>query len=333
MAITLRHVFLAQLVALLVAPPLAAFERLEGCFVAELACPALSSIRKSTNPGDVQTEVAREYELRGANKTEATHFQIRIPGASPPDRWVEAGCGQAVLTCEGVTTGNGGGRGPIGEGAPSFADNLLAVSWQPAFCELKEASKPECLNQEGRFDADHFALHGLWPQPRNRVYCGVGLAERRADWDDLPALELSVATRAELDRVMPGTQSFLHRHEWTKHGTCYSHAPEEYYLEALQLMAALNASPAQALFADQIGEEVTAREIRAAFDAAFGEDAGDRVEVVCSGDGGVTLISELRIALIGEITEDTTLADLIHAADPVDRGCRVGLVDPAGFQL
>src|SRR3546814_10932851 len=50
---------------------------------------------------------------------------------------------------------------------------VLAVSWQPAFCETRPA-KPECVTQdEDRFDASHFALHGLWPQPRGNVYCGV----------------------------------------------------------------------------------------------------------------------------------------------------------------
>src|SRR3546814_5265076 len=50
---------------------------------------------------------------------------------------------------------------------------VLAVSWQPAFCETRPA-KPECVTQdEDRFDASHFALHGLWPQPRGNVSCGV----------------------------------------------------------------------------------------------------------------------------------------------------------------
>ena len=40
--------------------------------------------------------------------------------------------------------------------------------------------------------------------------------------------ELTEATRADLDLVMPGTQSDLERHEWFKHGTCYSDTPEEF---------------------------------------------------------------------------------------------------------
>src|SRR5688500_1270964 len=40
---------------------------------------------------------------------------------------------------------------------------ILAASWQPAFCE-GASGKPECRQQgKSRFDANHFALHGLWP--------------------------------------------------------------------------------------------------------------------------------------------------------------------------
>ena len=57
---------------------------------------------------------------------------------------------------------------------------------------------------------------------------------------------------------MPGTRSALHRHEWLKHGTCYGDTAEEYFADALQLMAELNASPVRALLAARIGGRVTA---------------------------------------------------------------------------
>ena len=42
-------------------------------------------------------------------------------------------------------------------------DYVLAASWQPSFCETKP-DKDECESQTGdRFDATHFAIHGLWP--------------------------------------------------------------------------------------------------------------------------------------------------------------------------
>jgi ribonuclease T2 len=92
-------------------------------------------------------------------------------------------------------------------------------------------------------------------------------------------------------------------------------------------MNQLNASPVRVLFADRIGEIVTAAELRAAFDQAFGAGAGERVEIACSGG----LITELRIQVDGAITETTRFAELIAAADPVGGGCTRGRIDAAGF--
>jgi len=44
--------------------------------------------------------------------------------------------------------------------------NLLAISWQNAFCEMNKYKK-ECKNMDSKdFGASNFVLHGLWPQPR-----------------------------------------------------------------------------------------------------------------------------------------------------------------------
>jgi len=52
----------------------------------------------------------------------------------------------------------------------SPAEYVLAVSWQPAFCETRPRL-PECRSQTAdRFDATNFTLHGLWPRPRSRAY-------------------------------------------------------------------------------------------------------------------------------------------------------------------
>jgi ribonuclease T2 len=306
--------------------PASAFEPMEGCFVATAACPAVRSIRSASNPGGIVTEVDRTYELLGANRAEEpSHLQIRITAADPRDRWVEVGCGDMVAACDLPDAP----RPPPEKSAAS--GYVLAASWQPAFCQLHRA-KTECRTQtEARFDSAHFALHGLWPQPRDNVYCGVS-REQRADaeagrWSELPPLELTDETRADLDVVMPGTQSDLQRHEWIKHGTCYSETAEEYFVESLQLMNQLNASPVRVLFAARIGERVTADELGAAFDQAFGAGAGDRVEMACG--GGV--ITELRIHLDGAITGTTRFAELIAAAEPVGAGCTRGRVDSAGF--
>lgn len=303
---------------------LAAFEPMEGCFIADAACPALASIRKATNPGAIRTDPGRAYELQGANSRDATHFQILIEGAEPRQRWVEITCGHAAPSCEEPAPP------PDGE-ETSLPDAVLAASWQPAFCEMRNRT-PECASQGAdRFDASHFALHGLWPGPRENVYCGVSGMDQAIDeagqWNRLPRVRLSGTTRAELERVMPATRSGLDRHEWIKHGTCYGASAEEYFRDSLQLMEELNASPVREFFAVRIGEQVSLGEIRAAFDEAFEAGAGDAVSMECE-DG---MILELRIHLKGEITERVSLADLLGAGPQVPPGCPRGRIDAAGF--
>ena len=76
---------------------------------------------------------------------------------------------------------------------------------------------------------------------------------------------------------MPGTQSFLDRHEWIKHGTCYSGSDADtYFREAVSLIDEVNHSAVQTLVAP-IRSELTGSAVRHAFDVAFGAGAGDRV--------------------------------------------------------
>ncbi len=317
-----------------VSAPATAFEPMRGCVIAERACPAPSSLRRQSNPGGIALEVGRTYELLGANQVEATHLRIRIPSADPRDRWIEVSCGRTVEDCD-VRSDGAGEPLPAPPAKASFDDNVLAASWQPAFCETHRQT-PECASQtENRHDASHFALHGLWPQPQSNAYCGVGQADRSIDgwgrWDLLDPVELTPETRAALDEVMPGTRSFLDRHEWVKHGVCYSETGEEYYREAIRLVRELNASAVRSLFASNIGEQITLEDVRGAFDQAFGQGAGDRVTMECRRQAGRQLIVELKINLVGEIDETTRLADLLAAAPPAAEGCRVGEVDRAGF--
>ena len=309
---------------------------LDGYFIAQETCPAFQSFNNQTNPGGITTTPERAYRIVAANKTEASHYLLIVPGVEPERRWVAVGCG--------IRTVDAGGRIPAGPAEPvepsepaGQTQYILAVSWQPAFCEgLPE--KPECASQaEDSFEASHFTLHGLWPQPRGNEYCPL-TGEAKAEmagrpWDELPAVDLSAALREELDEVMPGTQSGLERHEWARHGTCYGTGQEEYYADSLAMMRALNQSAVAELFAESVGQSLAIADIDAAFDLAFGEGASDRVVVACKRDGDRRLIVELTIGLTGTINGPDDLAGLILAAAPAPEGtCDAGIVDPVGLQ-
>ncbi|MER8568538.1 ribonuclease [Mesorhizobium sp. M0924] len=313
--------------------------KMSGSFVADAACPATQAIKSGKNPGNIATTAGQSYDLLAGNKDAPTHYLIRVPGADPERRWVKISCGH-------VTGGSAAAQpaAPADQGKPAAPasgkpEYVFALSWQPAFCETK-SSKPECQAQTaGGFDASHFTLHGLWPQPNGNFYCQVPASDKANDnpahWADLPPVDLDAATRAELDQVMPGTASKLERHEWIKHGTCYGKSQQEYFAEALNLMRAVNASPVRELFTRNVGKQLTSDQIRSAFDSAFGAGSGARVRVSCLVDpsSGRRLIGELTLGLTGPIGPDSSLGTLMLGSAPTTKaGCPKGSVDAAGFQ-
>lgn len=322
---------LAIIIALTLASfPARAEVPLSGTLTASAPCPAYQSISRQTNPGGITLSPGQAYDLVAANKTPPTHFSVVVPGADPNRRWVEIACGTtdaALPQSEETSTAPQPYRG---------TQYVLAVNWQPAFCETAERT-PECRNQQpNSFEASHFTLHGLWPQPRNNEYCGVSdgdlWASRDGRWRDLPPLDLTIAQRRDLDEVMPGSQSGLDRHEWVKHGTCYGTDQREYYADSLDLMLALNTSEVVELFAGNVGKRITLAQVRTAFDTAFGPGAGDRVSISCIEDGNRILITELQINLTGEITGPDDMGALMLAAEPAESGCRSGQVDAVGLR-
>lgn len=319
--------------ALIAALPAHAEVPLTGYFTASKACPAYQSINRQTNPGNVTTRPGTAYDLLAGNTARPTHLWIVVPGAQPERRWVAVDCGTRATDAEGQIA-----TPPPAAPKPSYRGTqyVLAVNWQPAFCETSPR-KTECRNQrEDSFEATNFTLHGLWPQPRNNEFCNISSRDRQASnsgyWRDLPEVRLSPALRRELDQVMPGTQSQLERHEWNKHGTCYGTSQEEYFADALDMMLALNTSAVGELFASNIGRKITLQQVRDAFDASFGKGAGERVGMACETDGNRTIVTELTIGLTGDITGPDDFASLIAAASPTGGGCNSGMVDPVGLR-
>lgn len=330
----LSFVVLAALVL-----PVSAQVKMQGQFVATKSCPALLSIKKGTNPGSVSVEATKSYQLLGKNKDQASHYWIEVPGASPNQRWVALDCG-TVDGAQASTAASGGGAAvntpdgtvkpkpkpqPPKGGTPFY---VLALSWEPTFCSAMK-SKAECKNETAlSYEASHFSLHGLWPQPRRNVFCGVDPATAALDdqhkWEQLPVPQMSAETKAELDRVMPGTQSILERHEWIKHGTCYpAGSADVFFKDQVRLINDVNSSAVQSFMAANIGKTIQTSELRAKFDEAYGKGAGERVRVSCSKDG---MFSELTIGLKGDISAGTKLSELIAASEITDAGCPAGLL-------
>lgn len=328
--------------------------RLEGYLIALSDCGA-NKKKDSDNPGNVRLEVMHAYEMLAKNAEPGTHYQVKVPGAPQTEaRWVPMSCGAYAPKTSLVVAGGGappadgdgsGGGTPPRRGSglpPDGIEYVLAASWQPAFC-AGHADKDECRTQTAdRFDATHFALHGLWPDDLDDkkiypCYCDRGTprsCDRTLSRDE--SINLSPAVMDKLKVIMPGTQSGLELHEWPKHGSCYEDDktggdagadPDEYFSEAMALMAKLNESSLQPLFESHIGSSLTRGEIEAAFDTAFGAGASDRLIIKCSGGA----ISELWIGLKGDVTSTPDLKALIQAAPTTatstnDRSCKGGKV-------
>jgi len=296
--------------------------KIDGYFIAEKNCTAVHSIKKGTLSFALIKGMA--FKVIAKNKPEATHYLITIESLEEnPNKWVPIDCGMLLTDCKTSQV----------EKPAKEKNYLLAISWQPAFCQSHQ-SKLECETQtQDRYDATHLALHGLWPQPRNNAYCNVSdkdkSIDRRKAWHLLDPLGLTEKTFTELLISMPGVASYLQRHEWIKHGTCYSDSPEIYYQDSMMLINKINDTNISTLFANNIEKTITTEQIRNAFDEAFGEGSGGKVNVKCDHRG---LIVELWINLKGDISKDDNLSRLLQNAHAVNNiSCESGMIDAVGF--
>jgi len=296
--------------------------KMEGYFIAQKNCVAVHSIKKGTEPFTLTKSMA--YKVMAKNKPDATHYFINIESLEKnPNKWVPVECGILLIDCKTSQT----------EQPSKEKSYLLAISWQAAFCQSHQG-KEECKTQtEDRYDATHLSLHGLWPQPKNNVYCNVSekdkSLDRRKYWHMLDTIDISDTTMSQLLITMPGVASYLQRHEWIKHGTCYSDSAEVYFKDSMKLVNTINDTNITQLFANNIGKNITTEQIRNRFDEVFGNGAGEKVNVKCDSKG---LIVELWINLKGDIINDTNLSKLLHNAPAVNRiSCESGMVDAVGF--
>lgn len=317
---------------------------IDGWLIATEVCPAT---RRINEPGSdrVMIEPTRAYKLLEVNKRGGDFVRVRVPGAPGiEERWVRRSCGvHAAAVGDAPREPTEPRRRERPRRGAESVSNVLAVSWHPAFCETGAGrSKAECRQLD---DGDlavferGFSLHGLWPQPRSKEWCGAEARSQRGPASRshrMKAIGISPEVLDDLATVMAGTASQFQRYQFYKHGSCFNDPDgvDGYWRDAISLMRQLNGSAVGRLFADNGGRAVSKDAVRAAFDEAFGAGASRRVRFDCHDDNGRTLYLELRIALEGTIEPDSRLGDLIMAARPTGDGeaCRGARVDRPGNQ-
>ena len=302
------------------------------------ACPAFNNMKHTKNSHNVQLELSKKYTILDHHKGQNL---ILIKGEQPAQRWVDDTCFSASLSASNSIDEaiDRIGKEPDTtkhtkkyENKNISQGNLLALSWHNAFCE-SHRNRKECKRSlfsfgKGKYSKKHFVLHGLWPQPRNNVYCNVEKdfinADKHGQWRELPCLAMDDEIDARLDKVMPGFASGLHKHEWVKHGTCYGADPQTYFEDAVSLVEQFNDSKVGDYFSKNMGKQVTLKQVRHLFDRSFGTGAGKRVEMKCKKG----LITELWLHL-GANSDD--LGTLLKRGKLIRSHCQKGLIDRAGY--
>jgi len=216
-------------------------------------CPAFNNMKHSKNTHAVHLDTKQKYTILKHHKGQVL---VLIKGEQPAQRWVDDEC----------FAKSDNGSNPMNvrkvESKVISIEDELHLSWHNAFCETHRYKK-ECKRSllsfgKGKYREKYFVLHGLWPQPKSKIYCNVEkdfvLADKHGQWRDLPCLAMDDKTEDRLAKVMPGFASDLHKHEWVKHGTCYSTDPQEYFNDAVSLVEQLNDSKVGNFFAKHIGK-------------------------------------------------------------------------------
>ena len=299
------------------------------------SCEAFNNMKHSNNSNDIKLTVGKKYRILQENKGQTL---ILVEGERVAQRWVDEACFSDKKT----ETKKEEKPSRLSSLLKSIKDkgtvkqihkstskqNLLAISWQNAFCQTHQYKK-ECKNMSSKdFGAFEFVLHGLWPQPRNNQYCNVDKKQvgmdKNKQWHRLNRLDLTSEVRSNLAKLMPGYGSNLHKHEWIKHGTCYGTNASDYYADAMNLLTQVNSSKVGQFFKQNIGKTIRIEDVRKEFDKAFGNGAGKHVTMNCRRG----LVTELWLHLGNE---GKTLSELFKKGEQPRKTCYKGRIDAVGF--
>lgn len=294
-------------------------------------CPAYNNMKHTQNSHNVHLDTDREYTVLQHHKGQ---ILVLVKGENPAQRWVDENCFSsktpAYDTYKNSTVKSEHTKKYQKSVKPKYS--LLALSWHNAFCETHRSRK-ECQRDlfsfgGKRYRESHFVLHGLWPQPRNNIYCDVDKTlvslDKHHQWSRLPEPELDSELKEKLAKVMPGVSSNLQRHQWVKHGSCYGTNAQTYFKDAIALTEQVNGSKVSRFFVNNVGKRATLKQVRFLFDNTFGKGSGKRVELRCQNG----LITELWLHL-GNGGND--LASALKSGKPVYSRCQSGIIDRAGY--
>ena len=311
-----------------------------GTLKALQSCEAFVSKNKRTNPDDAKLVIGQSYSVVEVNKAvNPSWYRLNIPNARPQERWVAENCGQINVQIgdSGSHGGSGGGGNNDCHTAGLEDSYVLALSWQPAFCETDPGrSKPECqIDGTKSYQANNFTLHGLWPNKRecgtNYGYCGE-INRKSGDFCDYPQLQLFAEIRSDLEQVMPSAAagSCLQRHEWFKHGTCQTKLTiDEYFEIAVDLTSQFNASGIGYFMSRNIGETVTEEALIQRIDCIHGTDTHKSIELKCKNGNLV----DVYIHLTDVLEKNTDLKGLLNSIGRSFKSNCGGefKIDPIGF--
>jgi len=293
-----------------------------GTFVASQNCEAYLSFRKQTNPGAAKTESGREYQVREIDERDYQWLRIEMPGIAEPLRWVPAACG----TVKDMAQAKPAGREPRQQSAgicqtPGLQDSyVLAVTWQPGFCEhkldkSKSKQKPECRAMDsGTLNVANLTLHGLWP---NKKECGKNYGNcSKTD------IQLSEETLSYIKPWMPNFhfENDFGNYEWKKHGTCQTHMDDDaYFRQAVTAVRTVNDSELGQYIRANIGKSVERRKLQEILRRTH-PDAPNSFSFLCTDNR----LHEIQIRLPVDFREGPTLAGLIGPQPPKTRSAVPG---------
>jgi len=286
--------------------------RVAGSFEAVRACDAFKSFRKGTNPGSIRLEPGQIYTIEELNERDGSWIRVNIPEVRDPLRWVPRECGIAEFTQPEPPPAPGGqpGDGACNR-ANTYDSNVLAMSWQPGFCEHARYSgrKPECdALEDGELVISHFTIHGLWP---NKQSCGTRYGNCRG-----AGLDLSEDTVAEVAPWMPNLiyETELATHEWDKHGTCQAREDDEYFLVARSMTEHVDRSPIGDYIKSNIGREMNVSDFFAHVKRELGPEVESRIQLLCARG---RYLQEIRISLPRDFVSDPDIAKVVAGAPKV----------------